>query len=280
MRMGSMEWGLVAVMMAAVPSIGAVQDHDRPTPVQGREVVVEAERLPPTNAPPPPGIAIQPDRLTNRILDEKAQMFVRCARFFPVKLLHRVIDGKPNSPGPLFAMDGFIRANMACWPDLPRSPIPAPPDLASCWPATTSMGLPVCRSVYDRGAVLEEAIARFAPDAELTTRQVDDPAVQARLEAMEANRLSLAYPDERLRARALQCLVRSEPENTTRMVRAHGHPALQTQYVYRILDQGRHCLGRQGAIEVEPLYFRYALTDAFYRWVVAARGVDTLLPVG
>ncbi len=64
------------------------------------------------------------------------------------------------------------------------------------------------------------------------------------------------------------------------MVRAHGHPALQTQYVYRILDQGRHCLGRQGPIEVEPLYFRYALTDAFYRWVVAARGVDTLLPVG
>ncbi len=82
MRMEAMEWGLAAVMMAAVPSTRAVQDHDRPVPAQGREVVVEAERLPPTDAPPPPGITIQPDRLTNRILDDKAQMFVRCARFF------------------------------------------------------------------------------------------------------------------------------------------------------------------------------------------------------
>lgn len=40
MRMGSIEWGLAAVMMAAVPAIGAVQDHDRPAPVEGREVVV------------------------------------------------------------------------------------------------------------------------------------------------------------------------------------------------------------------------------------------------
>lgn len=245
---------------------------------QNREIVVEADRLPPRKAPPPPGITIQSDRQVNRVLDEKAQMFVRCAPFFPPKILRRVIDGQPNTPKALLAMDSFIRANMACWPDLPAAPTPPPPTLASCWQAYTVADIPVCRSNYDRGAILEAAIMRFAPDAKLTVQDVDDLAVMARLKVSEEIRLQHAYSDERVRAHVAQCLARSEPDETTRLVHAHGDALLQTQYVYRILDHAKHCLGNPERVEVEPLYFRYVLIDAFYRWVVAARHVDTLFP--
>ncbi|WP_341507132.1 hypothetical protein [Sphingomonas sp. 2378] len=278
MRMGIWSRGIaiLSLVVAAIP--GAAQDRDSPKGSPGRDVVVQGERLPSPQAPPPPGITVQSDRIVNRTLDEKAQMFVRCAPFFPPKVLRRAIDGQPNRPTTLLAMDSFIRANQACWPDMPSPPLPPPPDLASCWQVYTVTGLPVCRSNYDRGAVLEAAIARFAPDAALTAQEVDEPAAIARLEAREKQRLLFAYMDEKIRAQVTQCLVRAEPEETTRMVRAHGDAALQTQYVYRILDRARHCLGNPERIEVEPLFFRYALTDAFYRWVVAVRDVDSLLP--
>jgi len=277
MRMGIWGRGIAIIsLVAATP--GAAQERDTPQGSPGRDVVVRGERLPETNAPPPPGITVQSDRIVNRTLDEKAQMFVRCAPLFPPKVLRRAIDGQPNRPTTLLAMDSFIRANQACWPDMPSPPLPPPPDLASCWQVYTVTGPPVCRSSYDRGAVLEAAIARFAPDAALTAQEVDDPAANARLEAREKQRLLFAYSDEKIRAQVTQCLVRAEPEETTRMVHAHGNAALQTQYVYRILDRAKHCLGNPERIEVEPLFFRYALTDAFYRWVVAVRDVDSLLP--
>jgi hypothetical protein len=275
---GRWGWRIAIISLVASTNPAEAQDRDTPKGSLGRDVVVQGDRLPSIKAPPPPGITVESDRIVNRTLDEKAQMFIRCAPFFPPKILRRAIDGPLNRPTTLLAMDSFIRANQACWPDMPSPPLPPPPSLASCWQVYTVTGLPVCRSNYDRGALLEAAIARFAPDAALTAPEVDDPIAIARLEAREKARLLFAYSDEKIRAQATQCLVRAEPDETTRMVHAHGDAALQTQYVYRILERAKHCLGNPERINVEPLYFRYVLTDAFYRWVVAVRGVDSLLP--
>lgn len=243
----------------------------------GQEVVVEGERLPDTKTPPPPGIKRQGNTLAVAQIDDQSRMFQRCVKFVPSDTLREVVDGRPNSPQHEFSLDRFIRINVACYPGAQQPP-PEVPGYSYCRSVIGNDRLPICRSYYDRGAIIEGAVAHFAPDATLTVKDVADKDVQKRLDTREATRLALALPADKVRMQIAECLVMSQPELVTKMFQARKTPALQVQYVYRIMDRGKICLGGVKPARVEPLYFRYVLTEAFYRWVLAARNVDTLIP--
>ncbi|MCT8001931.1 hypothetical protein NZL82_08545 [Sphingomonas sanguinis] len=243
----------------------------------GQEVVVEGERLPDEKAPPPPGIKKQGNTLAVAQVDDQSKIFQRCVKFTPTDTLRQVVDGRPNSPQHEYSLDRFIRINVACYPGAQQPP-PESPGYSYCRAVIGNDRLPICRSYYDRGAIIEGAVAHFAPDATLTMAEVADKEVQKRLDAREATRLALALPADKARMQIAECLVMSQPEQVTKMFQARDTPALQVQYVYRIMDRGKVCLGGIKSARVEPLYFRYVLTEAFYRWVVAARNVDTLIP--
>lgn len=244
---------------------------------QGRDVVVEGERLPDLKAPPPPGIQRQGNTLAVAQIDDQSRIFQRCVKFVPSDTLRKVVDGRPNSPEHEYSLDRFIRINSACYPGAQQPP-PESSGYSYCRAVTGNDRLPICRSHYDRGAIIEGALAHFAPNATLTVNDVADKTVQRRLDQSEATRLALALPADKVRMQIAECLVMSQPERVTKMFQARDTPALQVQYVYRILDHGKVCLGGIKPVRIEPLYFRYVLTEAFYRWVVAARNVNTLIP--
>ncbi len=264
--------GTIAFLASSVASAQASSSGGQ------QEVVVEGERLPDLKAPPPPGIKKQGNTLAVAQVDDQSQIFQRCVKFMPSESLRNIVDGQPNSPQHEFSLDRFIRVNVACYPSA-QQPAPQEPGYSYCRAVIGNDRLPICRSYYDRGAIIAGALAHFAPDAILTQSDVANREVQKRLDEREAKRLALALPADKARMQIAECLVMSQPEDTTRLVRAHDTPALQVQYVYRILDRGKVCLGGITPIRIEPLYFRYVLSEAFYRWVVAAKGVDTLIPV-
>lgn len=248
-----------------------------PLQTTGQEVVVEGERLPDLNAPPPPGIKKTGNTIVVGQVDDHSQIFQRCVKFVPSDALRGVVDGQPNSPKHEYSLDRFIRMNVACYPGAQQPP-PESPGYSYCRAVIGNDRLPICRNVYDRGAIIAGALAHFAPDAALTQSDVADKAVQNRLDQREAIRLALALPADKARMQIAECLVMSQPETVTKLFQARDTPALQVQYVYRILDRGKVCLGGIKPIRIEPLYFRYVLTEAFYRWVLAARNIDTVIP--
>lgn len=270
---GLFGWGLYALIALNIQ----IASKSATEAAKTQEVVVEGERLPDVDEPPPEGIKKQGNTLAVAQVDDQSRIFQRCVKFVPSDTLRNIVDGRPNSAPHEYSLDRFIRLNATCYPSA-QNPAPEEPGYSFCRAVTGNDRLPICRVYYDRGAIIAGALAAFAPDAGLAPSDVADRAVQRRLDEREAKRLALALPADRVRMQIAECLVMSQPIETTRLVRAHENPELQVQYVYRILDRGKVCLGGISPIRIEPLYFRYVMTEAFYRWVVAARNVDTLIP--
>lgn len=239
---------------------------------QSGEVVVQGNKD--RDAPPPPGITTIVNGNSFTAVNQKSSQFAKCATNVNFETLGPLIDGDMNSPTQTFALDRIIRNNASCYSDMPYAT--HPPQLGEC-NAVGVFDVTICRNMYDRGALMEAAIARFAPDATLSTAEVNDPAVQQRLNLREAGRNAKRIPVDRFLFQVGICMTRLQPELVTRIFQAHGDDALQNALTMKVLDGARPCIGGAKKVKMEPTQLRYYLIDAFYRWVVAARDVGTLL---
>lgn len=217
-------------------------------------------------------------------LREHAEFFSHCVHDPDLALLHAMIDGSPNSPASKMALDQIIRSHKTCYPGYPAF-APNPPYFGECNPRrvedtfdTMFPALLSCAAVYDRGALMEAAIHRYAPHFSLTDENVNDPAVQARLDAKEVPRNRYRLPADRVYFEAAICMVRLQPELATDLVRNYGDAHFQAHIGQLILVRAKRCVGNPKHIKVEPGQFAIYIADAAYRWEVAARGVDSLLP--
>ncbi|WP_294294045.1 hypothetical protein [uncultured Sphingomonas sp.] len=249
---------------------GKVQSREKSS--QSGEVVVEGNND--RKAPPPPGINTIVNGNAFAAVNQKSEQFAKCAKNVDAQSLGPLIDGDMNSPAQTYALDRIIRNNLGCYPDLPFGT--HPPELGEC-NAIGVFDVTVCRNLYDRGALMEAAIARYAPDATLNAAEVNDTAIQQRLNLREAGRNGKRIPIDRFLFQVGICMTRMQPELVTRIVQAHGDAALQNALTMKVLDETRPCIGGAKKVRMEPTQLRYYLVDAFYRWVVAARDVGTLL---
>ncbi|WP_322964334.1 hypothetical protein [Sphingomonas fuzhouensis] len=239
---------------------------------QSGDIVVQGNND--RKAPPPPGINKIITGQSFAMVASRSASFAKCAKNIDAQMLGPLIDGDMNSAPQTYALDRIIRANSSCYSDLPYAN--APPQLGECNPVVQAE-IVTCRNLYDRGALLEEAMARYAPDATLTEAEVNDPVIQQRLNVREAGRNARRIPTDRLLFQIGICMTRLRPDLVTRLVQAHGDPALQERLTLMVLDKARPCVGNAKKVTMEPVQLRYYLDDAFYRWVVAARDVGTLL---
>jgi hypothetical protein len=282
-------FGLFAVALIAAPAAAAPHGQAGTTPQRtaeqqaaeqqapSRDIVVQALRREHRNIDEM--IAPLPSVVAFKKVSEYSQFFAHCVKHPRLDRLHAIIDGEPNTPSYKLALDKIVRAHAGCYPQLPW-PMPNPPFFGDCNPRIIDhdWGRTTCMAIYDRGALLQAAIDRYAPGFSLTAAEVNDPAVQARLDAREVPRNRHRLDTDRFYFEVAICMVRLEPGLATELVRSYGDAHFQSQIGQLILLRAKKCVGNADHVKVEPRQFAIYITDAAYRWEVAARGVDSLLP--
>lgn len=263
---------LLAALMFSV-SVTA-QERDRtvtlPDAQSNDEIIVNGLRIPREKLPT--GVYWSYDTLLpGRVTRERTAMLMRCAlRIGDRRLVRQVVDGEPNSAVSRAALGRLIDANGGCYP-----PDPKAWSLFSVTPLTvTDMGAPQ----LDRGIIIEQVMRSYAPDAALTPADIADPAVQDRFMGREGVRNRLRPPTDRDALVFASCLVREQPVLATRLFRSDPGSLLERGLVQTMLIEARTCTAETKRVTVDPGMIRLYVVDAFYRWVVAARGVDSLIP--
>lgn len=265
---------MVAVSAASVP--GQVAAHSADVPVvlpdasSADDIIVTALRIPREKLPTGVYWNYQ-SLLPNRIARENAQMFLRCAIGSNVsQSVRTVVDGEPNSATARFAQSWIRERHRGCYP---------PTALAGY--TTTPMSNTISDaglSVMDRGVIIETVLKTYASDAALTPDLTSDPKVQSRFQWREGFRNRFRLPTDRDALVYATCLVRQQPVLATRLFRSEPGSLLERGLTQALVVEGRQCIGRASRVTVDPSLMRVYIMDAFYRWVVAARGVDSLIP--
>lgn len=201
-----------------------------------------------------------------------AERFARCAVKPGMRAadeLRGALDGVINGARQAFQQTRFVQLNSTCAQDTRAA---QDFGLASVWPGYDMR-------YYDRGALIIEVIRKFGPDLELTKAQTADPAVQARFNAREVIRARFRLPVDRTYLETAICLVRLQPELSVRLVRTPDYPSVG-RVEAAIVNGARICTGNARNVYFDPMQFRFYIADAVYRWAVAARGIDSLIPAG
>ena len=229
------------------------------------EIIIRALRIPKDKLPTRITLNYQ-TALGSKISYERSEMFAKCVGTFDPVMLSKVIDGPPGTSSAHFAQGWIIVTNRACYPGYPSGSADGDIRLKGT-------------SKLDRGAILEAALRLYAPDAALTLAETEDLVVRRRFNRTESRRNRFRLKSDLDALLFSACLVRVQPELTTRLVRSSPGSDLESGLEQAILIQGRDCLGTTKAVTIDPTMLRVYLVDAFYRWVVAARGIPSLLPV-
>lgn len=253
----------VAAQKADVPAI-------LPDASSGDDIIVTALRIPRERLPTGVYWNYQ-SMLPSKIARENAQMFLRCAlKTSGLKSMRMVVDGEPNSANARFAQGWIRTTHRGCYP---------PTTLAGyTTPAMPNTIAAVGESILDRGVIVESVLKSYAPDAALTPSITSDAAVQSRFQQREGLRNRLRLPNDRDALVFASCLVRQQPVLATRLFQSEPGSLLERGLIQTIIVQGRECVGQASRVTVEPSLVRVYIMDAFYRWVVAARGVESLIP--
>jgi hypothetical protein len=206
----------------------------------------------------------------SRIGREQATMFMRCAiRNADAAALRRIVDGEINSPRQKAAQGWVVLRGSACQPGLP-------PRAGFNNQAQSIVDLG--GSAIDRSIITELVLRTFATDHELTAADLADEAVRQRHNLREQARNRLRLPTDRAAWSVSSCLVREQPTLATRLVRAEAGSLLERGLSQALLVGGRRCLGNTTKLTIDPSYLRAYVVDAYYRWLVAARNVASLVP--
>ncbi|RYE04155.1 MAG: hypothetical protein EOP61_01770 [Sphingomonadales bacterium] len=135
----------------------------------------------------------------------------------------------------------------------------------------------MCRAVFDRGALIESALAEYAPHFMLTRADTLGEAVIARFQAREKVRGKYRGPLDRRSYLTIACMVQLEPEKATRMLRVEAGGADETRLREQILEAGQVCTGSAKRVSIDPFQFRGYVADTLYHWTLAAKNVETLI---
>lgn len=232
----------------------------------------------PVEASPAMGLA----SLSRRIAGDAAR-FTDCAGLPRLPLLHRIVDGRPETGETEKALHQHIMRNAGCYKGLPMvPPYPPSPHYGVCNPIVLIQTYPVCRVHYDRGAIYEQVLRTYAPDLRLSRSNTFDIATRARFrereEARNAGRTSSAYDYFFIAA----CMVQVRPEFALALLREDPGSARENRLRALMMVDGAPCMGKTAAqldrIEVDATQFRAFVAEAVYAWAVAVRRTGTLLP--
>lgn len=218
-----------------------------------------------------------------RRLEARAEAFAQCMRISDLNLLHDAIDGRMGYSSNRFAIGRLIQENAGCYEGLNLAPPPSAIEIGTCnrarvqGIATDPSQIIECRAGYNRAAILRRVIAAYASPLRLTPEQTTDPVVQARFNAREMPRNDLRRSDDDTMFQIAVCMVRLQPEASVDLVEASTIPE-QYRLEDKIVDGAKECIGGAPQIGIDPSEFRDYITDSVYRWIVAARGVDSLIP--
>lgn len=216
-------------------------------------------------------LALGEGAVASREVFAQSQRFVKCAFNVyrrPDALLHDILDGTINSARQRSAQERFVQINGACAQN-PSVAIANGLAASSAWYDT---------SYYDRGAIVLDVLQRYAPNLGLTRKQTMDPVVVARFNAREATRARFRLATDRRYFEVAVCLTRAQPNYAVRLVK----PRLSTDAINRLeaamVNASRECVGYAPHVYFDATQFRFYIADAVYRWAVAAKGVDSLIP--
>lgn len=274
---------LVTVCPSAVARAGLVQRYTAAgtPPQENSDVTVTGHRL---KNGFPSALSLNPEMARGRARHQKrAEVFAKCMMFFDPFYLRRAIDDPPHSSTATFALGRLIQKNIGCYPDQEVVPPRSAADLGDCNAATVSgmvdeaWRAKECRAPYDRAAIIRRVMAKYGGTLELTDKQTRDPAVQARFDAREVPRNRLRREDDKLMFEISVCLVRMAPALSVDLVETDD---TKQQYWLEdeIIEKARPCIGGALQLGIDPAELRDYISDAVYRWIVAARNVDSLIP--
>lgn len=262
---------LLLMLSLAAPALAA-QDRSVVLPDQtsNDDVIVRALHIPREKLPTGVYWNYQ-SMLPLRIVRENSELFLRCAmRLDSGRWVSEVVDGEPNSANARFAQGSIIENHRGCYPTIRSAGL--------VWSNVPNSIADLGQSRVDRGVIVEAVLKTFAADAELTPAMTNDPVVQNRFRQREGYRNRLRLPEDRDALRFAACLVEEQPILATRLVRSAPGSALERGLTQTIIVEGRQCVGGASHVTIDPTLARVYIVDAFYRWVVAARGVETLIP--
>lgn len=271
---------LLAPACVALIAAGPTQSS-APSASAPQDVVVQGVVPLDKNAP----VRVQEDYRTTygrHLIREQSELFARCAKNLDVGLVRAAIDSPLNTPKSYYALGKLLASDLGCYPGLKPPGLHDAKEqdlmaLGSCNPRRVNDLLVDCRAPFDRAAILEAALHRFAPNLALSQQDTGNPAVRARFNAREVALNQYRLQPDFLYFEIAVCLVRLQPDLATRIFQTEPGSRSDRQLEAAILVQGRRCVGNKPKVKYDPSELRLYLMDAFYRWGVAARGVTTLI---
>ncbi len=270
---------LVAASAAGAQSAPQKNTSTKQAPsASTNDIIVEGQLDLPPNTDTTARITASPNANPRESAVAKRQQFAFSQRVAQCALrgklsntaqLRAVIDDAPYKASQRYAQDRLKRIYVTCSEGLALGDF-----------SEGALAEPENGGIFDRGALYIEAIRTYAPDLVLTSRETNDRTVQARFNALEEPRNRYRLPLDYQYFEVAVCMVRVQPRLSLRLVRTDGPPQQIARISNTIVDNAAECRGNAKKVYFNPTEFRIYIADAVYRWAVAARGVDSLIPQG
>lgn len=216
-----------------------------------------------------------PGAIVSRDAFSHSRRFARCATDKPSSstraLLRKALDSRTNSTLQAAAQSRLLDIYAAC------TVVPFPRSINSP-ERSASLSTLLDGTYYDRGALYIEVLHSFAPDLRLTKANTADPAVIARFNARENALLKFRLKMDLQYFAATVCVVKTQPELAVKLVRTDGPRQVIEQLEAKIVNGSPACFGNAQKVYFDATQFRFYVADAVYRWAVAVKGVDSLIP--
>ena len=207
----------------------------------------------------------------SRTLWSLSERFARCSIKWGMSdtaPLRSAIDGAINGAKQRFWQERFIGLHSTCAQD---------PALAREI-GVASFGDSHDPIYYDRGAMIVRSLNIFAPNLSLTKQQTSDPAVQARFNIRETPLARYRLPVDRQYFEMAVCFVRLKPELAVRLISLTEDNDIKKTEA-KIVNGTPICTGGARNVYFDAVQFRMYIADAVYRWAVAAKSVNSLIPI-
>ena len=216
----------------------------------------------------------------SRQLASEADRFSRCADMPRPSLLRRIVDGHPETGETRKALDQHIMRNQGCYGGMfLMPPYPDPPYYGKCNPHPLPDGRSICRSHYDRGAIYEQVLRKYAADLTFDRAATFDPVVRAEFMSREEERNQFRRESADYFWFAA-CAVQLSPEYALQMLEEEPGSEREVRYQSLMISEALPCFeGRKVTdVTVDRSQFRAFVAEAAYSWAVAVMRVDSLLP--
>jgi hypothetical protein len=258
-----------AVAMVASPAAAQQSGAQAPT---SNQIVVQGERERAVD-PDAPGAAFA---ARSRGLAAESAYFVRCAKLPDDRVrLSAIVDNGPAQPVAQHALHDFVMRNRGCFQGIPNlPPYPQTPYYGQC---NSQLATGMCRNTFDRAALYEATLDKYADDFDLTREHTFDPAVRARFIARQTVRDRLSDKLDREYFDTVACFIQVSPQWGERLLRAKPASAAENRARANLISNGSACVGGATEVRADPSAFRAYAAEALYMWIVSAKGGETLV---